>query len=125
VSTGWCVADQRLSINQTLASISKDGRGVTDMEIVKWANEKVKSSGKTSTMRSFKDPSLSNAVFFLDLLNAVRPGIVDYALIAKGSDAEEKKMNGESQIVPGLMISQTGDLHCEKDGSSDLLGPRG
>ncbi|WWC59627.1 uncharacterized protein I303_102186 [Kwoniella dejecticola CBS 10117] len=88
----------RLSINQTLASISKNGKGVTDQDIVKWSNDKVKSSGKNSTMRSFKDPSLSNAIFFLDLLNAVRPGIVDYSLVTDGKDEEEKRMNAKLAI---------------------------
>lgn len=84
----------RLSINQTLASISKDGKGVTDQDMVRWANDTVKKGGKSSTMRSFKDPSLSNAVFFLDLLNGVRPGIVDYSLVNTGSSEEDKRMNG-------------------------------
>lgn len=88
----------RLSINQTLASISKNGKGVTDQDMVRWANETVKKGGKSSTMRSFKDPSLSNAVFFLDLLNGVRPGIVDYALVTKGADDEEKRMNAKLAI---------------------------
>jgi plastin-1 len=86
----------RLSINQTLASISKTGKGVTDMEICKWAQDMVKKSGKTSTMRSFKDPSLSNGVFFLDLLNAIKPGYVDYNLVNQGNGDEEKRQNGKS-----------------------------
>ncbi|WVQ83180.1 hypothetical protein IAT38_005319 [Cryptococcus sp. DSM 104549] len=88
----------RLSINQTLASISKNGKGVTDQDIIKWANETVKKGGKSSTMRSFKDPSLSNAVFFLDLLNGVKPGIVDYSLVTQGSDPEDKRMNAKLAI---------------------------
>jgi len=69
------------------------------MEMVRWANEKVKSGGKSSTMRSFKDPSLSNAVFFLDLLNAIKPGYVDYALVTSGKDGDEKKSNGECILI--------------------------
>ncbi|ADV24382.1 fimbrin [Cryptococcus gattii Ru294] len=88
----------RLSINQTLASISKDGKGVTDQDIIRWANETVKKGGKTSAMRSFKDSSLSNAVFFLDLLNGVKPGIVDYSLVTQGADEEEKRMNAKLAI---------------------------
>jgi plastin-1 len=85
----------RLSINQTLAKISKNGKGVTDQDMVKWANETVKKGGKSSTMRSFKDPGLSNGVFFLDLLNGVRPGIVDYALVDNGNEYESKRQNGK------------------------------
>lgn len=88
----------RLSINQTLASISKNGKGVTDQDMVKWANETVKKGGKSSTMRSFKDSSLSNAVFFLDLLNGVKPGYVDYSLVHQGNDEEEKRQNAKLAI---------------------------
>ena len=117
----------RLSINQTLASISKDGKGVTDLEMVKWANETVKKGGKSSTMRSFKDSSLSNGVFFLDLLNGVKPGIVDYSLINKETDEESKRMNGESDechattfCVLMIVHSQIGHFNCQKARSSDL-----
>jgi plastin-1 len=84
----------RLSINQTLASISKNGKGVADQDMVKWANETVKKGGKSSVMRSFKDKSLANGVFFLDLLNGVKPGYVDYSLVTQGKDEEEQRMNG-------------------------------
>lgn len=67
------------------------------MEICKWAQDMVKKSGKTSTMRSFKDPSLSNGVFFLDLLNAIKPGYVDYNLVNQGNGDEEKRQNGKSK----------------------------
>lgn len=89
----------RMSINQTLASISKDGKGVSDQEMVRWANDTVKKGGKSSTMRSFKDPSLSNGVFFLDLLNGLKPGYVDYSLVTQGRDADEKKQNGEYRTI--------------------------
>ena len=94
----------RLSINQTLASISKNGKGVTDQDMVKWANETVKKGGKSSTMRSFKDPTLSNAVFFLDLLNGVKPGYVDYSLVHHGSGEEEKRQNGQWTVLPDSLF---------------------
>ncbi|EJT99170.1 hypothetical protein DACRYDRAFT_23790 [Dacryopinax primogenitus] len=97
----------RLNINQTLASLSKDGKGVSDMEMVRWANDKVKAAGKKSTMRSFKDPSLSSAVFFLDLLDAIKPGYVDYNLVyATPKDYEECRQNAK------LAISIARKLNC-------------
>lgn len=129
----------RLSINQTLASISKNGKGVTDSDMVKWANDKVKQGGKTSTMRSFKDPSLSNAVFFLDLLNAIKPGYVDYSLVNQGSSDEDKRQNGMSSPSPQFVFSsgfqwlqladaynsQARHFDCTKDERLDLPRPRG
>ena len=110
----------RISINQTLASISKNGKGVTDQEMVRWANDTVKKGGKSSAMRSFKDPSLSSAVFFLDLLNGVKPGIVDYSLVNNGSSPEDKRLNGACfpRQRMALTLSQAGHLHCAKNGSS-------
>lgn len=113
----------RISINQTLASISRDGKGVTDQEIVRWANDKVKQGGKSSSMRSFKDPSLSNAVFFLDLLNAIKPGYVDYSLVNNGTSEEDKRQNGTQLALlcmTELTRSQAGYLDRAKDGSLDL-----
>ncbi|SPO32749.1 probable SAC6 - actin filament bundling protein, fimbrin [Ustilago trichophora] len=88
----------RLNITKTLSSLSKGGRGVSDSDMVAWANNLVKTSGKSSQIRSFKDPQLKTAVFFLDLLNALRPGIVDYSLVNAGRTEEESKMNAKLAI---------------------------
>jgi plastin-1 len=84
----------RKSVIKTLASLSKGGRDVTDADVVRWANETVKGAGKSTTMRSFKDPSLKTAHFYLDLLDAIKPGYVDYSLVTQGRTDEECRMNG-------------------------------
>ena len=51
-------------------------------------------------IRSFKDPSLTTGIFFLDLLEALRPGVVDPTLVLnvnENSDYEDRKQNGKSQ----------------------------
>jgi len=48
------------------------GKPVTDEMIVSWANETVKASGKGSKMSSFKDPSLSDSIFFYRSLKRCR-----------------------------------------------------
>lgn len=85
----------RRNIVQTLASLSKGGREVTDSDIIKWANDTVKKAGKSSSMRSFKDPGIKNAVFFLDLLDSLKPGYVDYSLVNNGNTDDECRLNGE------------------------------
>lgn len=93
----------RRNILSTMASLSKNGRDITDSDIVKWANEQVKQGGKQSTMRSFKDPSLKNAKFFLDLLESLKPGYVDYSLVYDGRNDNECKANGETALAPGCI----------------------
>ena len=68
--------------------------------MLKWANNTAQ-QGKPGTrpIRSFKDPSLTTGIFFLDLLEALRPGIVDPTLINNVSDSgdyEQRRQNGES-----------------------------
>lgn len=88
----------RMSVTRTLFSASKKGQPVTDQEILKWANtkvQKVKPQGRG--IRSFKDPSLTTAIFLLDLLEALKPGIVDPSMIfnvSEGGDYESRRQNG-------------------------------
>ncbi|KAK4706017.1 hypothetical protein P7C70_g179, partial [Phenoliferia sp. Uapishka_3] len=88
----------RRSVLATMASLGKNGKEVTDSDIVRWANEKVKAGGKSSTMRSFKDPNLRTGHFFLDLLDSLKPGYVDYSLVYDGKDDEECKANAKLAI---------------------------
>ncbi|KAE9606376.1 putative dystrophin [Lupinus albus] len=69
------------------------GREISDADILKWANRKVNSTGRTSHIESFKDKSLSNGLFFLDLLSAVEPRVVNWNLVTKGEKDDEKRLN--------------------------------
>jgi plastin-1 len=97
----------RMSITKTLTSLSGKGRPVSDQEILRWANttvQKAKPSSKPA--RSFKDPSLSTGLFFLDLLEALRPGIVDPALVisvTETGDYESRRQNGMYCLIVCVM----------------------
>ncbi|CAJ1971607.1 unnamed protein product [Sphenostylis stenocarpa] len=81
-----------LQLLKNLRSHSQ-GKEITDADILNWANNKVKRSGRTSEMESFKDKNLSNGVFFLELLSVVEPRVVNWSLVTKGETDEDKKMN--------------------------------
>jgi plastin-1 len=75
--------------------------GITDItedHIVRWANEKVASSGKTSAMRSFKDSSLKNSVFLLELVAAIESRAVNFDLVSRGDTYEDQMMNAKYVI---------------------------
>jgi hypothetical protein len=89
----------RANVTATLQGLSKSGKSVSDLEILDWANKRVKASGKsTQQIRSLRDPSLSNAKFLLDLLDTLRPGIVDQSLITNGSTEDECRLNAKLAI---------------------------
>ncbi|KAJ0965158.1 hypothetical protein J5N97_026296 [Dioscorea zingiberensis] len=85
----------RSSILQLLKNLRchSQGKEMTDADILNWANRKVKIAGRTSQMESFKDKNLSNGIFFLELLSAVEPRVVNWNLVTKGENDEEKKLN--------------------------------
>ncbi|GMM44425.1 fimbrin [Pichia kluyveri] len=88
----------RRNINNTLSSLSINGKEVSDMDILKWANNMVVKGGKASTIRSFKDPSLANSVFLLDVLHGLKPGYVDYDLVTNGNTEDERYANARLAI---------------------------
>ncbi|TFK91910.1 fimbrin [Polyporus arcularius HHB13444] len=94
----------RKNITQTLSSLSKtsQGRPISDTEILKWANTTAqKAKPGARPIRSFKDPSLTTGIFFLDLLEALRPGIVDPTLVinvSENGDYEDRKQNAKLAI---------------------------
>lgn len=89
----------RMNITKTLSSLSKSTGGrLTDTDMLKWANTTAQ-KGKTGVrpIRSFKDPSITTGLFFLDLLDAIRPGIVDPSLVipvTETGDYEDRRQNG-------------------------------
>lgn len=89
-----------MNITKTLSSLSKTGRPLTDQDMLKWANATAqKAKPGVRPIRSFKDPSITTGLFFLDLLDAIRPGIVDPNLVipvADTGDYEDRRQNGES-----------------------------
>ncbi|XWS76003.1 hypothetical protein CRYUN_Cryun01aG0140200 [Craigia yunnanensis] len=85
----------RYNILQLLKNLKfhSHGKQITDVDILRWANTKVSNSGSQSRMDSFKDKSLSDGIFFLELLSAVQPRSVNWSLVTKGATDEQKKMN--------------------------------
>ncbi|OMO55443.1 hypothetical protein COLO4_35985 [Corchorus olitorius] len=81
-----------LQLLKNLRSHSQ-GKEITDADILNWANNKVKKAGRTSVMESFKDKNLSNGMFFLELLSAVEPRVVNWSLVTKGENEEDRKLN--------------------------------
>jgi len=84
----------RLHVLSILKSL---GPNVDDQFMIKWCNERVAKSGKTSSMRDFKDPTLRNSHFFLDLLNTIRK-CVNYDLVTPGVTDQDAMQNAKYTI---------------------------
>jgi plastin-1 len=83
------------------------GAPVSEDAMVSWSNNLVKSSGKSSTMSNFKDNSLKNSMFFLDLLDSIRPGCVDRSLILHSGSDEDNLKNAKYAISMARKLGAT------------------
>ncbi|XP_075522991.1 fimbrin-1-like [Primulina tabacum] len=81
-----------LQLLKNLRSRFQD-KEIQDADILIWVNRKVKNSGRKSQIESFKDKRLSSGLFFLELLSAVEPRVVNWNLVTKGESDDEKKLN--------------------------------
>ncbi|KAK7373524.1 hypothetical protein VNO80_06937 [Phaseolus coccineus] len=85
----------RCNILQLLKNLRfhSHGKEITDADILQWANSKASSSGSQCRINSFKDKSVSDGIFFLELLSSVQPRAVNWGLVTKGITDQEKMMN--------------------------------
>ncbi|KAK4176728.1 putative Fimbrin [Triangularia setosa] len=90
----------RKDITVTLKGLAQrlGKREITDSEMVRWANDMVRKGGRTTTIRSFKDPVIGSGVFLLDVLNGMKSSYVDYDLVTPGRNDEEAYLNAKLSI---------------------------
>jgi plastin-1 len=68
--------------------------GKTEDDLLAWANSLV---NKTK-INSFKDKSLSNSLFFIDIMSAMEPRAVDWDLVLKEDTPEAIENNAKYAI---------------------------
>ncbi|KAL7752347.1 fimbrin [Sorochytrium milnesiophthora] len=97
----------RAHIISVLKSLSHDGVDITEDDMVRWANDTVKRGGKKLSITSLKDSSLKSSVFFLDLLNGIKPGVVNYELVTDGATEDNAKSNAKYAISIARKLGAT------------------
>jgi len=83
------------------------GKPVTDEMIISWANETVKASGKDSKMASYKDPTLADSIFFIDLLNSVNSQVINWEYVTEGKTPEDRLNNARYSISVARKLGAT------------------
>jgi len=99
----------RKDITNTLSQLAQQlgKREIADADMVKWANDMSRKGGRSTSIRSFKDSSLGNAHFLLDVLNGMKSSYVDYDLVAAGNSNEEAYMNAKLAISIARKLGAT------------------
>ncbi|PVV00980.1 hypothetical protein BB560_004619 [Smittium megazygosporum] len=100
----------RANIIQTLQSLSVNGREVTDLDMIEWANRTASLNPNrfsTGTIRSFSDRNIKSGIFLLDVLEGLKRGIVDPSLVARGTDEESYKLNAKYVVSIARKLGAT------------------
>ena len=64
-----------------LSQLANTGNPIIEKEIVQWVNNKLSSAGKTTSIRSFQDSSISDAKVVIDLVDSIKQGSINYELV--------------------------------------------
>jgi len=83
------------------------GKPVTDEMIITWANDTVRKTEKTTKMASFKDPTLADSLFFIDLLAAVEPRVIAWENVNEGKSPEDRLQNARYAISVARKLGAT------------------
>lgn len=81
-----------------LSHLADNGKPMDESKIVDWVNGKLKEAEKSSRIRGFNDSSISTAVPVIDLVDAIKPGSINYDQVLEGSDSEQKLGNSKYAI---------------------------
>lgn len=82
-----------------LSGLAKGRAEITDKDIIDWANAKVRQGGRIkSQIVAFRDTTLSDALYLLDLVHAVEPRAVNWDQVAQGKSDDDKAGNAKYAI---------------------------
>lgn len=89
----------KMHVFLTLSKISnKKNKEANEKDLIDLANEIVSKNNKKERIKTFKDKELQTSLFFIDLIDSIRPGIVDYKLVFEGKTEDELNQNGKYSI---------------------------
>ena len=99
----------RRDITRTLSALAQrmGKREITDMEMIRWANDMSRKGGKTSAIRSFKDQSIGSGLFLLDVLSGMKSSYVDHDFVTPGQTDEEAYANAKLSISIARKLGAT------------------
>lgn len=74
-----------------LSQLASSGDPIVESAIIDWVNEKLESAGKTSRIKNFQDGSIRQGIVIIDLIDAIKPGVINYDLVKTENTEEVSK----------------------------------
>uniref|UniRef100_A0A3B5AUI6 Plastin-3 n=1 Tax=Stegastes partitus TaxID=144197 RepID=A0A3B5AUI6_9TELE len=76
-----------------------DGDVAGDDLIITWTNKTLAGAGKSSSIKSFKDKTISSSIPVLDLIDSIQPQSVNFELVKKGNLSDEDKLSNAKYAI--------------------------
>ena len=73
-----------------LRKLSPDGSPIVETEIIEWANQRLKEGGRGVTIRHFQDKVNRTALPVINLIDAMRPGTVNFDIVLPEPKSDEE-----------------------------------
>ena len=75
------------------------GAAAKDADVLRWANATVAAGGSDRAIASFKDKTMADGLFFIDLLRAIEPRVINPDLVMDPAEgAKDREMNAKYVI---------------------------
>jgi len=86
-----------------LSRLNPDGTPIVESEILAWANKRLKEEEKEEVeIRSFQDKSIKTAVPILRLVDAIKPGAVNWSIVIKGETLSNEECFENAKYCVGV-----------------------
>lgn len=91
--------DYTISLLEKLRGGEKKTTKEVEKDIIEWANAKLTEGGKDAQITGFKDKSLMTSCPVLDLIDAVKPGIIKYNQVIMDPSNDEQKLENAKLAI--------------------------
>uniref|UniRef100_A0A1Q3FIE8 Putative ca2+-binding actin-bundling protein n=1 Tax=Culex tarsalis TaxID=7177 RepID=A0A1Q3FIE8_CULTA len=81
-----------------LSRLANTGNPIIEKEIVQWVNSKLAGAAKSTSLRNFQDSAIGDGKIVIDLIDAIKPGSINYDNVKEGGNAEENLENAKYAV---------------------------
>lgn len=78
-----------------LSTLTQSSKSEVEQEIFVWVNQKLEDAGKETRVNSFQDSKIATALPVIDLIDAIKPGVINYEVLQEGGNYEEDLANAK------------------------------
>ncbi|KNC81265.1 hypothetical protein SARC_06396 [Sphaeroforma arctica JP610] len=84
---------------EMLKNIAKTDQPMVDKDIIAWTNSKLAEYEKSSSIKNFKNSSISDSMAVIDLIDSIKPGSINYDHVIKNASSEKDELTNAKYAI--------------------------